>query len=65
MITFVRLQSNSGKRGMLTRSAKVMQARVAAKENSFNITQTYTAVRLKAEVRVSSYTIKEEKEYAY
>lgn len=65
VITFVRLQSNSGKRGMLTRSAKVMQARVAAKENSFNITQTYTAVRLKAEVRVSSYTIKEEKEYAY
>lgn len=65
VITFVRLQSNSGKRGMLTRSAKVMQARVAAKENSFNITQTYTVVRLKAEVRVSSYTIKEEKEYAY
>ena len=65
VITFVRLQSNSGKRGMLTRSAKVMQSRVAAKENSFNITQTYTAVRLKAEVRVSSYTIKEEKEYAY
>ena len=65
VITFVRLQSNSGKRGMLTRSAKVMQARVAAKEDSFNITQTYTAVRLKAEVRVSSYTIKEEKEYAY
>lgn len=65
VITFVRLQSNSGKRGMLTRSAKVMQARVAAKEASFNITQTYTAVRLKAEVRVSSYTIKEEKEYAY
>ncbi len=65
VITFVRLQSNSGKRGMLTRSAKVMQARVAAKEPSFNIAQAYTAVRLNAEVRVSSYTIKEEKEYAY
>ncbi len=65
VITFVRLQSISGKRGMLTRSAKVIQARVAAKEASFNIAQTYTAVRLKAEVQVSSYTIKEEKEYAY
>ncbi len=65
VITFVRLQSISGKRGMLTRSAKVIQARVAAKEASFNIAQTYTAVRLKAEVQVSSYTIREEKEYAY
>ncbi len=65
VITFVRLQGNSSKRGMLTRSAKVMQARVAAKETSFNMAQAYTAVRLKAEVQVSSYTIKEEKEYAY
>lgn len=65
VLLFVAMQNKNWKNEILVRTGKVMQISTAQKEKHFDLTRAYTAIRILAEVRVSSYVIKEEKTYAY
>ncbi len=55
----------SGRRKLLTRMAKLMQAAGNEREASFDLTSCYLAVTLKAEASVMGHPVSREEEYAY
>lgn len=65
VFVFAGIVKNSVKQGMLTRSAKVMQANCHTKEKSFHMAKTYRAVHLDASAKIVTHTVKGSETYAY
>lgn len=65
LFTVMGVIRKSGKTGMLTRAAKIMQIGCAKDENGFRMTRCFTEVRLNAALGIALHTVEEEEVYRY
>lgn len=65
LFTVMGVIRKSGKAGMLTRAAKIMQIGCAKDEKGFHMTRCFTEFRLNAALGIALHTVEEEEVYRY